>query len=144
MHLHKTQKNNGKDDLFTFLINKTSKKIEDLICTTWEIINSLSETERSRNGCLEILRDCLQNGCVQDCNSFWYFSALQTLQQNDISVEEFSSVVKELLHKGRRKFRNILIIEPANCGKTFLLKPPSVQAICQPSNFLMTSVGIPK
>ena len=124
--LPQTQKNEGKDDLFTFLINKTSKKIEELICTTWEIANSLSEMKRSRKSCLEILRDCLQKGCVQNCNNIWYLSALQTLQQNDISVEEFRSAEKELLHKGCGKFRKILIVGPANCGKTFLLKPLSL------------------
>ena len=54
--------------------------------------------------------------------TIWYFSALQSLQQNDISVEEFTSAVKELLHKGLGKSQNIFIIEPANCGKTFFLK----------------------
>ena len=31
--------------------------------------------------------------------------------------------MRELLTKGRGKFRNILIVGPANCGKTFLLSP---------------------
>ena len=96
--LAQTLKNEGKDDLFMLLINKTSKKIEELLCTTWEITNSFSEIKRSCKGRVEILTDCLQNGCVQNCNNIWYLSALQTLQENDISVEEFRSAVKELLH----------------------------------------------
>ena len=140
---NKTQKNEGKDDLFTFLINKTSKKTEELICTTWEIINSLSEIKRSRKGRLEISKDCLQNGCVQNCNNIWYFSALQTLQQNDISVEEFRSAVKELLHKVHGKFRNNLIIGPANCNKTFLLKPLSLvyRSFVNPATSIFAWVG---
>ena len=51
---------------------------------------------------------------------------LQTLQQNDTSVEKFGSTLKELVHKERGEFRNILIIGPASCGKTFLLKPVSL------------------
>ena len=82
--------------------------------------------KRSYKGYAEILTDCLQNGYVQNCNNIWYFCALQTLQQNDISVEEFRSAVKELLHLGRGKLQNTLIIGPANCGKTFLLKPISL------------------
>ena len=82
--------------------------------------------KRSHKGYAEILTDCLQNGYVQNCNNIWNFCALQTLQQNDISVEEFRSAVKELLHLGRGKFQNILIIGPANCCKTFLLKPISL------------------
>ena len=141
--LAQTQKNEGKDDLFTFLINKTSKKTEELICTTWEISNSLSEIKRPRKGHLEISKDCLQNGCVQNCNNIWYFSALQTLQQHDISVEEFRSAVKELLHKVHGKFRNILIIGPANCGKTFLLKPLSLvyRSFVNPATSIFAWVG---
>ena len=45
-----------KDDLFTFLISKTSKKIKEFICTTWEITNYLSEVKRFRKGRLEILK----------------------------------------------------------------------------------------
>ena len=37
----------------------------------------------------------------------------------------FAAAMRELLTKGRGKFRNILIVGvgPANCGKTFLLSP---------------------
>ena len=78
--LAQTLKNEGKDDLFILLINKTSKKIQELLCTTWEITNSFSEMKRSRKCRVEILTDCSQNGCVQNCNNIWYFSALQILQ----------------------------------------------------------------
>ena len=52
--------------------------------------------------------------------------SLQTLQHNDISVEKSRSAVKKLLHKGRRKFHNILIIGPGNSRKTLLLKQRSL------------------
>ena len=39
--LAQTLENEGKDDLFTLPINKTSKKIEEIICITWEITNFL-------------------------------------------------------------------------------------------------------
>ena len=35
--------------------------------------------------------------------------------------ETFTGSIKELLHKGRSKFRNIMICGPANSGKTFIL-----------------------
>ena len=35
----------------------------------------------------------------------------------------FAAAMRELLTKGRGKFRIILIVGPANCGKTFLLSP---------------------
>ena len=45
------------------------------------------------------------------------------LKNNGITQESFAKAVKELLHKGRGKYRNIMLIGPANCGKTFLLNP---------------------
>lgn len=45
---------------------------------------------------------------------------MQALQQSDVSAEELRSVLKELLHKGRGKFQNILIAGSANRGKNSL------------------------
>ena len=35
----------------------------------------------------------------------------------------FADAVRSLLDKGCGKYRNIIIVGPANCGKTFLLEP---------------------
>ena len=40
-----------------------------------------------------------------------------------IARETFSNCAKTLLEKGRRKYWNIMLKCPANCGKTFLLNP---------------------
>ena len=78
---------------------------------------SLKHNYKSR---LDILQECLKT--VEDCNNEWYQSVKETLGKNNI-VETFSSSVKTLLDKGCGKFRNLLIIGPANCGKTSILKP---------------------
>lgn len=49
--------------------------------------------------------------------------ANQILERNGINRKAFTDSVKLLLEKGRGKNRNILIVGPANCGKTFLLNP---------------------
>ena len=36
---------------------------------------------------------------------------------------QFAAAVRDLLEKGRGKFRNIMIVGPANCAKTFILAP---------------------
>ena len=48
------------------------------------------------------------------------------LQNNDIEERTFGRAIMTALEKGRGKYRNIMIIGPANCAKTFLLKPLSV------------------
>ena len=44
-------------------------------------------------------------------------------------------LIKELLDKGRGKYRNIMIVGPANCGKTFMLNPLNViyKTFCNPA-----------
>lgn len=49
--------------------------------------------------------------------------AESVLANNGVTCRSFASAVKDLLDKGRGKYRNIMITGPANCGKTFLLNP---------------------
>ena len=35
----------------------------------------------------------------------------------------FACALRELLEKGQGKYRNLMLVGPANCGKTFLLNP---------------------
>ena len=65
----------------------------------------------------------MNQSCVQNCDKQWYEAAIETLTRNGVLIESFRNAVKLLLEKGRGKFRNVLIIGPANCGKTFMLKP---------------------
>ena len=120
--LAETQRKEGKNELFDFIINRNSKKIVDLINITWEMHSAQSELSRCQKSRLEILSDCLSEDCVEGCDGMWYTTATETLERNNISVETFTGAVKSLLEKGRGKYRNILIIGPANCGKTFILK----------------------
>ena len=46
-----------------------------------------------------------------------------TLQKDNVPKKEFSTAIVSALEHGRGKGRNILIVGPANCGKTFILKP---------------------
>ena len=50
----------------------------------------------------------------------------QVLQHNDISPNEFSQAVRNVLEQGRGKYRNVSLKEPTNCGKTFLLNPLNI------------------
>ncbi|KAK2549578.1 hypothetical protein P5673_029967 [Acropora cervicornis] len=61
--------------------------------------------------------------CASGCNGEWLTCASEVLEQNGIRREAFATVIRELLEKGRSKFRNIMICGPANSGKTFLLNP---------------------
>ena len=116
--LSETQREEGKMDLYSFLINRSEKKICELLKMSWDIANSQENIKREEKSRLEILNDYLSN-----CECGWYAAALQILCRNNIPLEVFSKSMKNLLKDGRGKYRNILIVGPANCGKTFILKP---------------------
>ena len=68
---------------------------------------------------------------------WWPVVALcQASTRKEWSGEEFfSTSVRDLLEKGRGKYRNMMIVGPANCGKTFLLQPLNViySTFCNPA-----------
>ena len=57
------------------------------------------------------------------CEGMWLSSAKEVLAQNNIEYENFASAIKNALILDRRTETNILFYGPADCGKTFLLKP---------------------
>ena len=58
--LVETQKLEGCNDLHIFVINRSSKKILELIETTWEIEKSHRDLARQKKMCIDILRECQQ------------------------------------------------------------------------------------
>ena len=120
------QKAEGKTDLTEFVFNRRNKVVEEVIATSWEMENASDVIERSKLTRLELLEKSLEEPCVDQCNGQWLQCANQILRWNDVSREAFSQAVKDLLEKGRGKFRNILFKVPANTGKTFLLNPLNV------------------
>jgi len=142
--LAEIQKQNGKLELCNFIINRNSKKIEDLINTTWDLKMSVSNLLRAKNSRLEILRDNLNKQCEVGCSDQWYIRALETLERNEIPAYEFSNSILLALEKGRGKFRNVLTVGPANCGKTFLLKPLTkvFESFVNPASSTFAWVGV--
>jgi len=59
----------------------------------------------------------------EKCEWQWLRAAKEVLVTNGINSYVFASALRELLLKGRGKYRNIRLVGPANCGKTFLLNP---------------------
>ena len=56
----------------------------------------------------------------------------------------FADAVRSLLDKGRGKYRNIMIVGPANCGKKFLLEPlkPIFSTFSNPATTTFAWLGI--
>ena len=93
---------------------------------------------------MQILQEFAEGNCVEGCGGEWYECAVEVLTGNNIGAVMFSSDIKELLEKGRGKFRNILIVGPAKCGKTFLLAPLQFifRTFSNPANDKFAWVGV--
>ena len=121
--LAKSQKDEGKTDLAEFIANRGLKNLDEAISIGWEMENAPSTLERTRQSRLETLTKLLSINCIDGCQGQWLTMAKEVLRGNEINENEFSQVVQTLLVNGRGKYRNIMILGAANCGKTFLLNP---------------------
>ena len=138
------QKKNGKTDLASFIFDKGMKKVGELIETTWAMENASSKLHRESLSRMQILTSFLQKPCVENCEGLWLTTALNTLENNGIQRREFATAVLRLLEHGRKKYSNILIIGPTNCGKTFLLLPLTAIYNCfqNPASTSFAWVGV--
>lgn len=118
------QKTEGKIDLAEFVLGRSSKCLKELISCTWKMKNATSILQREKMPRMTLIRQSLRDiQCVDSCGGNWLKCALEVLKQNHVHPYVFAAAVRELLERGRGKFRNIMIVGPANCGKTFLLMP---------------------
>ena len=132
--LARNQKKEGKTDIAEFIVNRGSKVVAEILDTAWEMETSNVDLQRARKTRLDLLVDARQGECVENCNEQWLSCAREVLRRNGIDERYFIQSVYELLEKGRGKFRNIMIVGVANCGKTFLLNP-ALESVCRKLHF---------
>ena len=125
LRLANDQKQEGKRDLSLYVLNNVEKCVK-LIHTTWEMENVRREMERESKTRIQLLRKFCDVDCVVGCSGQWLECAKQTLKRNSYGTAVFTEVVRLILQMGRVKYRNILITDPANCGKSFILNPLTI------------------
>ena len=72
---------------------------------------------------IELLNEARESSCVEGCNGLWLQLAKEVFDNNGVILKSFQQAVINLLTRGRGKYRNTMIIGPANCGQTFILNP---------------------
>jgi len=117
------QKLQGKSDIAEFIVNRGPRVVSEVLTTAWEMTSAQHKLDRSKKTRIEILEQAAQGQCVSGCNGQWLTCASEVLEQNGIRKEAFANAIKDLLEKGRSKFRNLMICGPANSAKTFMLSP---------------------
>ncbi len=142
--LAQEQRDNGKTDLVEFILNRTPKSLADLLDTTLKMKCAKEKLARTQKTHMEILTEAFESDCPAACNGLWLKCAREVLAKNGIDINEFANLVKESLTKGRGKHRNLMIVGPANCGKTFILKPLTLvyAVFCNPASGTFAWVGI--
>lgn len=119
----KERQKEGNKDLANFVMSRCAKKLQELMENAWQMENAHEEIVREKKSRIDILRAALEEPCVAGCNSQWYECANEVLTKNNIHPYIFAAAVRDLIEKGRGKFRNLMIVGPANCAKTFILAP---------------------
>ena len=71
---------------------------------------------------MDITHEVSLGWCVQVCHGSWLKYAEEIMKNNKLHPVVFGTAVKELITLECGKYRNIIIVGPSNCGKTFLLK----------------------
>ena len=117
------RKDEGQLDLANFVLSNSSKVLNELIAKTWKMQTASANLDREQKARMDILREQLSEDCCPGCNKLWLKCAMEVLRNNKIHPFVFAHALRDLLINGRGKFRNLLIIGPTNCGKTFMLKP---------------------
>ena len=117
------QSKEGKNDLANFILCRSNKAIQELIDNTWRLQNARAKLDRKKKSRIDLLRDARSAECVDGCNGEWVKCAQEVLKNNNIHPVVFASALKDLLIKGRGKFRNVMLVGCACSGKTFLLDP---------------------
>ena len=142
--LAQEQRENGKTDLVEFILNRTPKALADLLDTTLKMKCATEKLARTQKTRIEILTEAFSSICPAGCNGLWLKCAREVLAKNGIDINEFANLVKESLTKGRGKHRNLMIVGPASCGKTFILKPLTqvYATFCNPASGTFAWVGI--
>ena len=110
-----------KKALLIFLVCKDPKSLQNLTNTTWRMQEASERIIQSKTVRMELIRKNAQGSCIDDCSGQWLACAQEVLQNNQVNPIIFPAAMRNLLRKRRGKFRNIMIVGQANCGKTFLL-----------------------
>ena len=72
---------------------------------------------------IERVKEALSKDCIANCNKAWYECATEGLRLTNIAIGSYAMSLRDSLKHGRGKFKNVILVGPANCGKTFMLKP---------------------
>ena len=106
-----------------YIYSHSEKNSREVLMKSWQMQEAPQRLERDQLSREQIVEKALGQSCASQCNKLWLQSALEVLSLNNLNQCEFASALTESLFLGRRKFRNLLLVGPTNCAKSFMFKP---------------------
>ena len=107
--------------LYDYLISLRRAARLELLQDAWNFENAKQTTSNENIDRIKTLQEQANKPCV--CNGVWLTCAKDILSKNGLDKEKFCRALHDAIEKGRCKHANILIVGPADCGKTFILEP---------------------
>ena len=134
----------GEPDLWSFIITKPKRTLQELIERTWTMHKASESVSRDKLSRMQVIQKTLETECIEGCSGTWLKHAREVLRQNNINVYVFGSAIWKVLTVGRQKNANILLHGPTNCGKSFLLNPLKLiyKTFCNPATGRYAWVGL--
>uniref|UniRef100_A0A7M5V5C8 Uncharacterized protein n=1 Tax=Clytia hemisphaerica TaxID=252671 RepID=A0A7M5V5C8_9CNID len=124
LYIANVRAKNGERDLKAWVVGHSTKFMNELISTTWEMEEAGAILKRRKKTRMEILYGAFQGPCAETCIQHeWLRCAVSILQSNSVKVDVFAAAMRNALKNGRGKGNNVLIVGPSTCGKSFLLTP---------------------
>ena len=117
------QQEEGKKDLANYALSRSKKSLDELIQQTWGMKEAAAVLKRQKAFRIDIIREAAAGTCVENCEGLWLRCAEEVLVNNKMHPILFAAAVRDLLILGRGKYRNVMIVGPTDCGKTFLFRP---------------------
>ena len=117
------QNEQGKKDLAQYVLSRSSRSLDELLQQTWKMKEASKIIHRKSQSRMHIIREVSVTNCTEGCEGQWLECAKEVLINNKIHPVVYAMAMKQLLECGRGKYRNLLLVGPTNCGKTFLLSP---------------------
>ena len=112
----------GDRGLLAFLLDH--RDVEGFMSKILQSTASRNMLRRQQLGRIGLLREAAQLDCCCTPTSQWETLARETLQSNGLNGPFQRAVFTALAH-GRGKLRNVFLMGPTTCGKSFLIKPLS-------------------
>ena len=105
--------------------------------------NAKGTLEREKTSRMQVLEKVRLSSCVDGSDMELCTCSRDILQKNGINSYAYADAIRDVLIHALGKFRNAMITGPANCGKTFMLKPLEIiyNAFSNPANYKFAWVG---